>query len=61
VLSTFALNFNLRRYTKEKEHDRPIALLGIVSEGWMEQEDLDYCVAKTLEAGAYTRPLLCST
>jgi hypothetical protein len=51
----------LRRYTKEKEHDRPIALLGIVSEGWMEQEDLDYCVAKTLEAGAYTRPLLCST
>ena len=35
--------------TKEKEHDRPISLADIVSEGWMEKDDLDYCVAKTLE------------
>ena len=35
--------------TKEKTHDRPISLEDIVKEGWMEQEDLDYCAAKTLE------------
>lgn len=34
--------------TKEKEHDRPISLEDIVSEGWMNQSDLDYCVEKTL-------------
>ena len=34
--------------TKEKEHDRPISLEDIVSEGWMKQADLDYCVEKTL-------------
>ena len=34
--------------TKEKEHDRPISLEDIVSEGWMKQTDLDYCVEKTL-------------
>jgi len=31
-LSNFGFNFNLHRYTKEKEHDRPISLPGIVSE-----------------------------
>ena len=41
--------------TKEKEHDRPISLEDIVSEGWMKQEDLDYCVAKTLEVFAYAQ------
>ena len=35
--------------TKEKEHDRPISLEDIVKEGWMKKDDLDYCVAKTLE------------
>ena len=34
--------------TKEKEHDRPISLEDIVKEGWMKQDDLDYCVEKTL-------------
>ena len=34
--------------TKEKEHDRPISLKDIVSEGWMNQADLEYCVEKTL-------------
>lgn len=41
--------------TKEKEHDRPISLPDIVGEGWMKQEDLDYCVAKTLEVFAYAQ------
>jgi len=41
--------------TKEKEHDRPISLEDIVSEGWMKQEDLDYCVAKTLEVFEYAQ------
>jgi len=35
--------------TKEKDHDRPIAPAEIVSEGWMTQEDWDYCSAKALE------------
>ncbi len=35
--------------TKEKEHDRPISLEDIVKENWMNKEDLDYCVEKTLE------------
>ena len=41
--------------TKEKEHDRPISLPDIVSEGWMKQEDLDYCVAKTLEVFGFSQ------
>ena len=41
--------------TKEKEHDRPISLADIVSEGWMAQDDLDYCVAKTLEVFAHAQ------
>lgn len=41
--------------TKEKEHDRPISLEDIVKEGWMKQEDLDYCVAKTLEVFEYAQ------
>ena len=41
--------------TKEKEHDRPISLEDIVAEGWMNQEDLDYCVAKTLEVFAFAQ------
>jgi phosphoribosylaminoimidazole-succinocarboxamide synthase len=41
--------------TKEKEHDRPISLTDIVGEGWMQQEDLDYCVAKTLEVFAFAQ------
>jgi phosphoribosylaminoimidazole-succinocarboxamide synthase len=41
--------------TKEKEHDRPISLPDIVGEGWMKQEDLDYCVSKTLEVFAYSQ------
>lgn len=39
--------------TKEKEHDRPISLEDIVKEGWMTQEDLDYCVEKTLAVFEY--------
>ena len=35
--------------TKEKDHDRPIAPKQIVSEGWMTQEDWDYCSRKALE------------
>lgn len=35
--------------TKEKDHDRPITPAEIVSEGWMNQEDWDFCSAKALE------------
>tara|TARA_Y100000588_G_scaffold393473_1_gene509648 strand:+ start:390 stop:1367 length:978 start_codon:yes stop_codon:yes gene_type:complete len=35
--------------TKEEHHDRPIAPPEIVSEGWMTQEDWDYCSQKALE------------
>jgi len=35
--------------TKEEHHDRPISPTEIVSEGWMSQEDWDYCSAKALE------------
>lgn len=35
--------------TKEEHHDRPIAPPEIVSEGWMSQEDWDYCSQKALE------------
>ena len=35
--------------TKEETHDRPISPDEIVSEGWMTQEDWDYCSQKALE------------
>ena len=35
--------------TKEEHHDRPISPEEIVSEGWMTQEDWDYCSQKSLE------------
>ena len=35
--------------TKEKDHDRPIAPSEIVSEGWMTEDDWDYCSKKALE------------
>ena len=39
--------------TKEEHHDRPIAPLEIVSEGWMTQADWDYCSQKALELFAF--------
>ena len=39
--------------TKEEHHDRPIAPPEIVSEGWMTQEDWDYCSQKALELFAF--------
>ena len=39
--------------TKEEHHDRPIAPGEIVSEGWMTQEDWDYCSTKALELFDY--------
>ena len=35
--------------TKEEHHDRPISPSEIVSEGWMTQENWDYCSQKALE------------
>tara|TARA_B100001769_G_scaffold112908_1_gene87938 strand:+ start:3410 stop:4393 length:984 start_codon:yes stop_codon:yes gene_type:complete len=35
--------------TKEVDHDRPISPGDIVKEGWMNQEDWDYCSGKALE------------
>ena len=35
--------------TKEVDHDRPISPEDIVKEGWMNQEDWDYCSSKALE------------
>ena len=35
--------------TKEEHHDRPISPSEIVNEGWMSQEDWDYCSGKTVE------------
>lgn len=35
--------------TKEEEHDRPISPKEIVKEGWMTQEDWDFCSNKALE------------
>ena len=35
--------------TKEETHDRPISPDEIVREGWMTQEDWDYCSQKALE------------
>ena len=43
------LNANmLTPTTKEEHHDRPIAPNEIVSEGWMSQENWDYCSQKAL-------------
>ena len=39
--------------TKEDDHDRPIAPKEIVSEGWMTQEDWDYCSSKAMELFDY--------
>ncbi len=39
--------------TKEEHHDRPIAPDEIVSEGWMTQEDWNYCSQKALELFAF--------
>ena len=39
--------------TKEEHHDRPIAPPEIVSEGWMTQEDWDYCSQKALDLFAF--------
>ena len=39
--------------TKEEHHDRPIAPPDIVSEGWMTQEDWDYCSQKALALFAF--------
>ena len=35
--------------TKEVDHDRPISPEEIVKEGWMNQEDWDYCSGKALD------------
>ena len=35
--------------TKEEHHDRPISPSEIVNEGWMSQEDWDYCSGKAVE------------
>ena len=35
--------------TKEEHHDRPISPKEIVEEGWMTQEDWDYCSKKAME------------
>ena len=35
--------------TKEEHHDRPISPSEIISEGWMTQENWDYCSQKALE------------
>ena len=35
--------------TKEEHHDRPISPKEIVEEGWMAQEDWDYCSKKAME------------
>ena len=39
--------------TKEEHHDSPIAPDEIVNEGWMTQEDWDYCSQKALELFAF--------
>jgi len=39
--------------TKEEHHDRPIAPDEIVSEGWMAQEDWDYCSERAMELFAF--------
>ncbi|HDZ11117.1 MAG TPA: phosphoribosylaminoimidazolesuccinocarboxamide synthase [Bacteroidetes bacterium] len=39
--------------TKEENHDRPISSSEIVNEGWMTQEDWDYCSTKALDLFAF--------
>ena len=39
--------------TKEEHHDRPISPNELVSEGWMTQEDWNYCSQKALELFAF--------
>ncbi len=39
--------------TKEEQHDRPIAPDEIVSEGWMSEEDWDYCSQKAFSLFAF--------
>ena len=39
--------------TKEEHHDRPISPKEIVEEGWMTQEDWEYCSKKALELFAF--------
>jgi hypothetical protein len=54
-LSNFAFNFNLRRYN-------PVAVAGILADMRMDHETLIAgLLHDTVEAGAYTRPHLCST
>ncbi len=43
--------------TKEKEHDRPITAEEIVAEGWLTQEQWDFCSSKTLELFAFGQQL----
>lgn len=43
--------------TKEKEHDRPITAEEIVAEGWLTQQQWDFCSAKTLELFAFGQKL----
>ena len=54
LLKNQKLNANmLTPTTKEEHHDRPIAPDEIVSEGWMTQEDWDYCSEKAMELFAF--------
>ena len=39
--------------TKEEHHDRPIEPPEIISEGWMNKEDWDYCSQKALDLFAF--------
>ena len=39
--------------TKEEHHDRPISPKDIVEEGWMTEEDWEYCSKKALELFAF--------
>lgn len=43
--------------TKEKEHDRPITAEEIVAEGWLTQQQWDFCSSKTLELFAFGQKL----
>ena len=39
--------------TKEEHHDRPISPKDIIEEGWMTEEDWEYCSKKALELFAF--------
>ena len=47
------LNNMLTPTTKEKEHDRPISPGDIIKEGWMTENDWEYCSKKALELFSY--------